>query len=206
MTRAGLSPVRRIGGAIQHARGPIIASAVTYLSFVVLGMALATAGWPFAVSQRDSIVGGAQASPINQAYQRGDRLQAALLDFGANLGLGALTTSITGLSVVGPFPIAAYRGWVGGVVSIDRDHRSRLASAGEATYYLVTLVLQLIGFVLTMAAGLHVGLSSWRARDDKRIRSVLGVRVPGVALRDAAWLYVAAIPFFLVGSLWEFLT
>jgi len=25
-------------------------------------------------------------------------------------------------------------------------------------------------------------------------------------LKDAGWLYVVAIPFFLIGSLWEFLT
>lgn len=183
-----------------------MASAATYLAFVALGMVLATAGWPFAVSQRDSIVGAAHSSPITQAYERGDRLDAALLDFGANLGLGAVTTTITGLSVVGPFPIAAYRGWVGGVVSIDRDHRSRLANPAEAAYYLVTLTLQLVGFVLTMAAGVHVGLSAWRSRNDRRIRSILGMRVPGLAVRDAGRLYVVAVPFFLAGSLWEFLT
>ena len=107
--------------------------------------------------------------------------------------------------MVGPFPIAAYRGWVGGVVSIDRHHGSRLANPAEAAYYLVTLTLQLVGFVLTMAAGVHVGLSAWRSRNDRRIRSILGMRVPGLAVRDAGWLYVAAVPFFLAGSLWEFL-
>jgi hypothetical protein len=182
-----------------------VASGVTYVTFVVLGMALATAGWPVAVDERDQIVSGSQTSPISQAYQRGDRVQAALLDFGANLGLGAIPTSVTGLSVVGPFPIAAYRGWVGGIVSIDAQHHSRLLTPAGALYYLVTLVLQLIAYVLTMAAGVHVGLNAWRARNDGRIRSVVGLRVPAFTLRDAGWLYVAAVPFFLVGSLWEFL-
>ncbi|HET7421650.1 MAG TPA: hypothetical protein VFL27_14825 [Candidatus Dormibacteraeota bacterium] len=191
--------------AIRRARGPIVASGVTYLAFVILGIALATAGWPPAVEQRDSIVNGAQSNPITQAYHQGDRWRAAWLDFGANIGLGAIPTSIAGLSVVGPFPIAAYRGWVGGIVSIDGRHQSRLSTPGEAAYYLVTLVLQLVGFVLTMGAGVHVGLSVWRARNDSRIRSVLGLRIPAVALRDAGWIYVAAIPFFFVGSLWEFL-
>lgn len=194
-----------IGRALRRSRGPIIASGVTYLAFVVLGIALATAGWPPAVNQRDSIVAGAQSSPITQAYEHGDRLRAAFLDFGANLGLGAIPTSITGLSVVGPFPIAAYRGWVGGIVSIDGRHRSRLSTPADATYYLVTLALQLVGFVLTMGAGVHVGMSAWRARNDSRIRSILGLRVPAFALQDAAWIYVVAAPFFLLGSLWEFL-
>lgn len=166
---------------------------------------LASAGWPFAVAQRDSIVDGAGASAVTRAYRSGDRLEAALLDFGSNLVLGAIPTSITGLSVVGPFPLAAYRGWIGGVVSIDAAHRSRLSTANEATYYVVTLALQLVGFVLTMGAGVHVGLSAWRSRNDTRVRSVLGLRVPGSALKDAGWIYTVAIPFFLAGSLWEFL-
>lgn len=195
----------RIGLALRRARGPILASAVTYVSFVLLGIALATAGWPFAVGQRDSIVAGGRSSAITQAYGRGDRVQAALLDFAANFGLGAVTTSITGLSVVGPFPIAAYRGWVGGIVSVDGRHRSRLANPAEATYYVLTLALQLVGFVLTMGAGVHVGLAAWRARNDANARSILGVRIPAPALKDAGWIYVVATPFFLVGSLWEFL-
>lgn len=195
----------RIGLALRRARGPIFASAVTYLSFVLLGIALATAGWPFAVGQRDSIVAGARSSAITQAYGRGDRVQAALLDFAANLGLGAIPTSITGLSVLGPFPIAAYRGWVGGVVSIDGRHQSRLANPAEASYYLVTLALQIVGFVLTMGAGVRVGLAAWRVRNDAEVRSMLGVRIPTQALEDAGWIYVVATPFFLVASLWEFL-
>jgi hypothetical protein len=189
----------------RRARGPLLASAATYVTFVVLGAALATAGWSFAVSQRDSIVAGAGGSPITRAYGHGDRVTAALLDFGANTLLGALPTSITGLAVVGPFPIAAYRGWVGGVVSIDSRHRSRLLTAPSALYYLVTLILQLAGFILTMAAGVHVGLSAWRARRDESVRSVLGFRVPAWALVDAGRLYAVALPCFLAGSLWEFL-
>lgn len=183
-----------------------MASGATYLTFVLLGIALATAGWPFAVSQRDSIVGGARSSPVTAAYHDGDRLRAALLDFGLNVGAGAIPTSVVGLSVVGPFPIAAYRGWVGGVVSIDSSHRSRLATPAGAVYYLVTLVLQLAGYVLTMAAGLRVGLSAWHERNDVTVRSFLSLRVPSAAWQDAGWLYAVAIPCFLLGSLWEFLT
>ena len=171
----------------------------------MLGAGLATGGWTPAVQQRDAIVAGAGASPITQADRRGDHLQAALLDFGSNLGLGAIPTTVMGISVIGPFPVAAYRGWVGGIVSIDSSHRSRLLTARGGVYYLVTIVLQLVGYVLTMAAGVHVGWTAWTGRNDATVRSVLGVRIPGWALRDAAWLYAVAIPAFLVGSLWEFL-
>ncbi|HET7465311.1 MAG TPA: hypothetical protein VFL29_01480 [Candidatus Dormibacteraeota bacterium] len=197
--------LRRVRLALRRARGPILASAATYLLFVGLGIGLASAGWPVALEQRDAVVAGGQASPITIAYNHGDRLQAALLDFGSNLVLGAIPTSVTGLSVVGPFPIAAYRGWVGGVVSIDRNHVSRLASPSSAVYYLVTVVLQLIGYVLTMGAGVYVGLAAWRVRADRSLPSILGLRVPTLALKDAGYVYALAVPVFLAGSLWEFL-
>src|SRR5437868_3454183 len=57
--------------AFRRARAPIVASAATYVTFVILGMAMATAGWQYAVDQRDSIVEGAQSSAITQANQKG---------------------------------------------------------------------------------------------------------------------------------------
>ncbi len=199
-------PLVRIGLALRRTRSAIALSAATYLSSLLLGIAMVTAGVPFAVQQRDSIVNSAQGGTTLSAYNRGDRLQAALLDFGSNLVLGAGVTSVTGLSVVGPFPIAAYSGWVGGIVSIDSKHVSRLTRPGDAVYYVVTLLLQLSGFVLAMAAGLHVGVAAWRARDDTSVRSIATVRIPPWALRDALWLYVLVVPFLLIGSLWEFLS
>lgn len=195
---------RRMWLALRRTRGPLVASAVTYLAFVGAGIVLASAAVPFAVSQRDAIVGSAGASPITQADNSGDHLRAALLDFGSNLFLGAVPTSITGLSVIGPFPLAAYRGWVGGIVSIDSRHKSRLTDLGPAAYYVITIVIQLTGYILTMAAGVHVGLAAWRARNDSSVRSIAGFRVPPSAVADAGYLYLLAVPIFLVGSLWEF--
>src|SRR5207248_2787548 len=103
------------------------------------------------------------------------------------------------------FPIAAYRGWVGGIVSIDSSHHTRFATLSGATYYIVTIILQLIGYVLTMGAGVHVGLSAWKSRHDTSVRSLAGVRIPSSALRDAGYIYIVAVPVFLIGSLWEFL-
>jgi hypothetical protein len=177
---------------------------VTYVSFLLLGVALASSGWAFAVSQRDSVVSGAQTNPITEEHQQGHDLNAALLDFGANLGLGAIPTSIIGITVIGPFPIAAYRGWVGGIVSIDSSHRSRLATPSGAIYYIVTITLQLIGYVLTMGAGVHVGWSAWKIRNEASVRLVAGIRIPWSALKDAGYIYVVAVPVFLAGSLWEF--
>src|SRR5256885_398636 len=191
--------------AFRRARAPIAASAATYLTFLLLGIVLATSGWALAVDQRDSIVNGAQTNPITMENRQGNHLAAAMLDFGANLGLGAIPTSIIGLTIVGPFPIAAYRGWVGGIVAIDSSHHSRLATPSGATYYIVTILLQLIGYVLTMGAGIHVGWSAWKIRNEASVRSVAGIRIPVSAFRDAGYIYAVAVPVFLIGSLWEFL-
>lgn len=191
--------------AFWRARGPIAASGVTYVTFLLLGIGLASSGWAFAVNQRDSVVRGAQTSPIQVEDRQGNHLAAALLDFGANTALGAIPISIIGLTVVGPFPIAAYRGWVGGIVSIDSSHHSRLATPSGAIYYIVTITLQLIGYVLTMGAGVHVGWSAWQIRHDDSVPSLAGYRIPTKALRDAGYIYIVAVPVFLIGSLWEFL-
>lgn len=201
MTAPGL----RVVTALRRARGPIAASAGTYTVFVLLGIALASAGWQPAVSQRDSVVDTAQTSSILRADRNGDHITAAFLDFASNTVLAAIPTTITGLTVIGPFPIAAYRGWVGGIVSIDANHRSRLFTPNAAVYYLVTMILQLTGFVLTMGAGVHVGLSAWRARNDPSVRKVGGFPVVSSAVADAGYLYLIALPAFLAGSLWEFL-
>jgi hypothetical protein len=136
-----------ITAALGRARLSIMLAAVTYLSAVLIGAGLATAGNPTALAQRDAIVAGAQTGSVLTAMNRGDLTRAALLDFGSNLFLGAMPTTLAGLGVVFPFPIAAYRGWVGGIVSVDGRHVSRLVDPASALYYLVTMLLQLTGYV-----------------------------------------------------------
>jgi hypothetical protein len=103
---------------------------------------------------------------------------------------------------VGPLPIAAYRGWVGGVVSVDAQHVSRLSHPGPAFYYIVTLALQLVPYVLTGGAGMYLGLVAWRRRNDAS--TMLTVRIPSEAIRDFGWIWAIALPMFLAASLFEF--
>jgi hypothetical protein len=196
--------VHRILGALRRARAPIAILAGVSVCSLVIGAGLATSGNSFALSQRDAIVGAAQSSDITSAYKRDDRVKAALLDVAGNVQ-AALITSVTGLAVVGPLPIAAYRGWVGGIVSVDAQHRSRLGQPGSAFYYFVTVVLQQIPFILTGGAGMYLGLVAWRRRNDASVRPVLTLRIPGEAIRDVGWIWALALPLFLAGSLFEFL-
>ena len=194
----------RISAALRRARAPIAILAVVSIGSLLAGGVLATSGNAFALGQRDAIVGAAQDSDITSAYNQGDRLKAALLDAAGNVEV-ALVASVTGLAVVGPLPIAAYRGWIGGIVSVDAQHRSRLGQPGPAFYYLATVALQQIPFILAGGAGMYLGLVAWRRRNDASVRPWLTLRIPGEAVRDVGWIWALALPLFLTGSLFEFL-
>ena len=158
--------------ALARARVPILVVAATYVLAVAVGILMVHGGNGFALSYRDRIVARAHASdPARLALERGEPMKTALDDFGRNLLIGAVPTSLAGLSIIGPFPIAAFRGWVGGIVSVDWAHESRLKKRREALYYLLTLALQLIPYSLTGGAGVLLGLSLFRRRPyDQRPR------------------------------------
>jgi len=193
--------MRDVFAALRRGRLAILSVALTYAASVVLGIAMVGMGNAYALERRDEIVRAAQSTDTLVAYRGGERLRAALLDFGANLGLGGVTSSALGLGVVPLYPVVAYRGWVGGIVSVGRDHESRLADLSSAAYYLVTLVLQLIPYSIAGGMGVRVGIGAWRALRQPT-RTWLGL--PLDLLRDAALAYVAIVPLFLIASVFEF--
>ncbi len=191
--------------ALKRARLPILTIALTYLVSVLVGIGMVHTGFAFAINTRDQIVNRAYqgSDPTINALQSGKRLQAALSDFSRNLLVGAVPNTIGGLGVIFPYPVVAYRGWVGGIVSIDQNHASRLAQPGEALYYLVTLLLQLIPYSLAGGAGVRLGLSYYRSYNNRQVAKWLGM--PREALLDVARIYILIVPLFLIASLWEFL-
>jgi uncharacterized membrane protein SpoIIM required for sporulation len=96
----------------------------------------------------------------------------------------------------------AYRGWIGGIVSLDSSHVSRLSETKEAAYYLITLTLQLIPYVLSGGAGINIGVAMFRPRSFYQGEKWFGI--PKEAIRDAFRIYLLVIPLFLLASLWEF--
>jgi uncharacterized membrane protein SpoIIM required for sporulation len=195
------SPILR---ALVRARVAILAMALTYVLSVVVGAVMVHTGNAFALTYRDDLVAQARASdPAAIALREGDRLRAALLDFGRNLLLGAVPKTVAGVSVLVPFPLAAHQGWVGGIVSVDSTHASRLARPDEARYYLLTLALQLLPYSLAVGAGVNLGLAYFRPRPYYQGARWWGL--PAEAVRDVLRIYVLVVPLFLVASLWEFL-
>ncbi len=199
------NPVSTILPALKRARIPILTVALTYLVSVLVGIGMVHSGFAFAIATRDRIVSQAYSGsdPTTTALQSGKRLQAALSDFSRNLLVGAVPDTITGLGVIFPYPLIAYRGWVGGIVSIDQDHSSRLSQPGEALYYLVTLALQLIPYALAGGVGVQLGISYYRSYNNRQVAKWLGM--PKEALMDVARIYILIVPLFLIASLWEFL-
>jgi len=193
--------------ALRRARAPILWVGLVYTVGVVAGAGMVNLNSGFALAYRDQLVGRAMASdPAALASGRGFPVRAALWDFAGNLGQGAVPSTIMGLAVVLPFPQAVFRGWVGGIVSVDGEHRSRLGNWREGRYYLGVLLLQLLPYTLAAGAGVRLGLGflmpngRWGYSSQQRW---LAIPVEGV--RDVARIYVLIVPLFLLASLVEFL-
>jgi hypothetical protein len=198
--------VGRIRRALAHARLGIITVAMAYALGLLSGGLLVHVGNRFALGYRDRLVGEAQKnSPILAQSQNGHPLAAASLDAGGNAAAGFLSL-LAGYGVPAGYWVAWQRGWVGGVVSVDGSHRSRLSSRYEAFYYLTTLALQLVPYTLAGGAGVNLGFAAfgrpaWTGYQGRRVR---WLRIPFEAIHDAGWIYLVALPLFACASWFEF--
>ncbi len=164
------------------------------------------AGNLFALTYRDQLVNQAlQQDSVMATARQGDNLRAALGDFAGNLALGAAPKTLSGFGIIFPYPMVAYQGWVGGIVSVRGDHTSRLDNPYSASYYLLTLLLQVIPYSLAVGAGVNVGLALFRPPPYYQGQKWLDL-FPKEALWDVGRIYVLVTPLFLVASLWEFLS
>jgi hypothetical protein len=196
----------RIGFALTRARFGIKTVAAAYVLGLFAGAFMVHFGNGFALRYRDRLVGDAvKTSTILQRSQKGNRLAAASLDASGNAAAG-LVSLLAGYCVPAGYWIALERGWIGGIVSVDGDHRSRLKGVHEAFYYVVTLVLQLVPYTLVGGAGVNLGIAAFTnpaipIYQGPRLR---WLRIPVEAIRDACWIYLIALPMFAVASLFEF--
>ncbi len=189
--------------ALSRARLPILTFAVTYFISVLVGVLMVHTGNEFALTYRDDLVERAQENePALVALGQNERLRAALFDFGGNL-LAGVSQTVAGLGVIFPYPIAAYRGWIGGIVSVNSAHVSRLASPSEALYYISVVILQLIPYSLAGGAGVTLGIACFRPPLYYQGAKLLWL--PKEALRDVLRIYLLVVPLFFIASLLEFL-
>ncbi len=192
--------IHSIKSAVSRAKTPIIVVGVLYFISVTAGILMAHSGNEFALNYRDELVSKAQTGGVltqNSPVVRG------LMDFGGN-SIGAAVDTVLGLGIVMPFPSVIYRGWVGGIVSVDSDHDSRLTQPKEAAYYFSVIFLQLLGYSLAAGAGIYLGLAAYRSRP--KDSGFWWFRIPKEAGRDVLWIYSLVLPILLVASMWEFLS
>ena len=161
-------------------------------------------GNKFALSYRDKIVGNAIANDnasIN--YNKGNRLKAAIVDFSGNLIMSAIPQTFMGLGIIFPFFTSAYQGWIGGIVSVDGLHQSRLRKIESAFYYFIVLILQLIPYSLTIGSGLTLGIKTYNLNKGRKL---FKYQIDKSGLKDILNIYLLAIPLFFFASCFEFLS
>lgn len=192
--------------AVSRARYSILTVAFAYGLSILVGALMVHGGNTFALEYRDRLVGdAARTDAAARAATGGNNFRAALLDFAGNLLIGAVPKTIAGGSIILPFPLVAYQGWIGGIVSVRGDHTSRLNDVRPALYYLITLFLQISAYSLAVGAGVNVGISLMRPRPWYQGEKWICI-FPKESVRDMARVYVLVVPLFLVASLWEFLS
>lgn len=194
-----------VADAVRRCRLQVLSIFVTYLLSSGLGILMAHSGSALALEQRDRIVATAGASePAALSARTGHPLTAAFQDFAANLLRAAVPQTVLGLGVLPPYFSVAYQGWIGGIVSVDRQHRSRLTRPGSAAYYFTVLLLQFVPFSLAIGAGVRAGLDAYahNARHGWNLRKY---RLPRRALDTLLGAYLLATPLFLLASAVEYL-
>ena len=193
----------RLRLAIGHARRAIWLMAMIYAVSIAAGIAMAHSNNRMALRFRDTLVRRAnRTDPAARADAAGAHARAAALDFSRDLVLVAFPDTVGGLTLILPVALGAYRGWVGGIVSVDGAHSSRFHNVESASYYVIVVLVQVCGFVLAAAGGIHLGWATLR-----RNGALIGpgwFRISRSALVDALWLYTLIVPLFAVGSSVEF--
>jgi hypothetical protein len=130
--------------------------------------------------------------------------------FAASIFLTYLLSSSVGIfmahvGVILPYFSVAYQGWVGGIVSVDSTHRSRLRSIKATSYYFLVLLLQFIPFSLSIGAGVRCGVELYRHNADISWR-FWRYRLPRHSLVDLSCVFAVTVPLLFVASAFEFLS
>jgi hypothetical protein len=201
----GLIATLQLPRALSRARWSILSVSAVYLISVIVGICMVSSGSQFALDHRAQLVGEASTSDAAAvSNNQGLPLRAAMLDFVGNLVIGSIPKSLMGIAIIPPYPFLAYQGWVGGIVSVRGDHSSRMNSFRPAFYYILTILIQLAAYSITVGAGINVGIAN--LRPPAWYQGEKWWIFPKEAVRDWVRLYAVSTPIFFVGSLWEFLS
>lgn len=198
--------IDRIIEALRRCRLFALSIFLTYVISSCVGIFMAHAGNTFALAQRDRIVQKAVTSDkASIAHRSGDHASAIVADFAGNLFYAAIPQTVAGLGVILPYFSVSQQGWIGGIVSVDRTHRSRFRSIRATSYYFLVLFLQFVAFSLSIGAGVRCGVELYRQNKDVGWH-LSRFRLPRESLIDLAFVYMVTVPLFFAASAFEFLS
>src|SRR5664279_4293403 len=198
--------ISKVSDAVKRCKVFVLTVFIAYCLSCLTGIIMSHARNQFAVSSRDNIVGKAMKSDkasIN--YQEGKNFSAAMNDFMGNLFFGAIPQTMMGFSIVIPFFFVLKQGWVGGIVSIDSEHKSRFKNFKSTFYYLFVLLLQFIPYSLAIGAGIKCGIDFYNY-NKLNGWMILKYRIQRTSLIDLGLVYILVIPLFFIASCYEFLS
>jgi len=196
-----------IYSAVKRCKLYVLTIFLTYCISCFIGIIMVHNGNALALSYRDKIVG--QAIKTDKAainYQKGNNFSAALFDFGGNLFLGAVPQTVMGFGIVIPYFSTSVQGWVGGIVSIDSERKSRFDNYKSAFYYLFVLLLQFIAYSLAIGAGIKCGIDFYNNNNKKNSWLIWKYKIQKESLLDLGLVYILVIPIFFIASCFEFLS
>ena len=188
--------------AVRRAGLPIITIALTYFIFLLIGLGMVHAGSRFALDRRDRLVRhGEMHDPAAIALQGAQEFKAFSIDFGRDLYRAVIKT-LEGLTVVVPYPGAAYAGWYRGILSVDNSHESEFADPLGAVYYLLYHVLQILSSALAAAAGVNLTLACFRSRS--WYQGAKWLFIPKEAVFDLLRIYLLVVPLIFLATCWKY--
>ena len=198
--------IRSVFAALKRCRMQIFLVFAAYIISVMVGIIMAQYGTKIALTYRDKIVGlSLETDKASINYQKGNSFTAALYDFKGNLLYGAIPQTMMGFSIIIPCFTVIKQGWVGGIVSVDGEHKSRFRNLKSTLYYFIVLLGQLIPYSMAIGSGMKCGIDFYN--ENKLIGwNVRKLRVPKASLIDIGYIYIIVVPLFFLASCFEFLS
>lgn len=198
------NPIKSVLLSIRKCKKWIFTIFIIYCTSCLTGIIMVHSGNLFALSYSEKIIKKANSNDqASISYNQGNRFKAAVIDFTENLFIGSIPQLILGLGVIFPFFTTAYQGWIGGIVSVNNMHKSRLKRTKETLYYFITIILQFIPYSLTIGAGLGLGINTYKLNKGRKLKEY---QLDKSSLKDVFRIYLLAIPLFFIASCFEFLS
>ncbi len=198
--------ISKVSDAVKRCKVFVLTVFIAYCLSCLTGIIMSHNGNQFAVSSRDNIVGKAMKSDkASLNYQEGKNFSAAMNDFMGNLLFGAVPQTLMGFGIVIPYFFVLKQGWVGGIVSIDSEHKSRFKNFKSTFYYLFVLLLQFIPYSLAIGAGVKCGIDFYNFN---RMNgwNLSKFKIQKSSFIDLGYVYILVVPLFFIASCFEFMS